>query len=417
MANSIPFKLMSCDPSRREPGMIFFTTRPGGLPTRGNAAWVVGIAQDGSIAVQKEFAGTSQDIRCQPDGTILFSQSAQGLIKELDNDANVLRCWHARGKFLDKTPPDGSTELPVNFIHHTVNYMPNGNFVLLDAESRIFDNWPGSAEDRDAATITAEVVGDVITEVTRDGRIVQRYHVLDILDPYRATHSIHSNYWRKQGFPNGFDWCHCNAVTYDAGDDAFIISLRHQDCIVKFRRGSGELVWILGNHSQWKKPWSDYLLKPDASVAWQFHQHDCSTPAPGRILCFDNGNYRSGAFEPKLDDARNFSRLVEFEVDAKAMTIRQAWAWGGPPQSTTYACYQGGAMRLPKTGNTFGTFGGICLMNGVPTSENEGSFGRSRLVEITPDGEVVFDLHIDDSAAAEPRAFSAFRATHVPPRG
>ncbi len=414
MANDIPFQLVSCDETRREPGTIYFTTRPGGLPTRANSAWVVGIARDGTIAVQKEFAGTSQDIRCQPDGTILFSQSAQGLIKQLDGEANVLRCWHARGKFLGKAPPAGSTELPVNFIHHTVNFMPDGNFLILDAQSRIFDNWPGSTDDPNAATQAAEVVGDVITEVTREGKIVRRYPLLDLLDPYRATHSIRANYWRKQGFPNGFDWCHCNAVTYDSNDDTFMISLRHQDCIVKFRRGTGELVWILGNHTQWRRPWSDYVLKPEAGLDWQFHQHDCSVPAPGRVMCFDNGNYRSGAFEPRLDDVRNFSRLVEFEVDAKAMTVRQVWSWGSSPQDRTYACYQGGALRLPKTGNTFGTFGGICLSNGVPTSESEGSFGCSRLVEVTPSGEIVFDMRIDDSGAAHPRAFSAFRSTHVP---
>ena len=411
---TVPVQVVTCDPSRREPGTIYITTRPGGLPTRAAFAWILGIAQDGSISLNREYAGTSQDIRCQPDGTILFSQSAQGLINELDREGNILRQWHARGKFLDKIPPQGSTELPVNFIHHTVNYMPNGNFLVLDAEARSFDNWHSSTSDRNAPLQTADIVGDVITEVTRAGKVVNRYHILDMLDPYRATQSTLSGYWRKQGFPNGHDWCHCNAVTHDANDDTFLVSLRHQDCIVKFRRGSGDIVWILGNHSEWKKPWSDFLLTPDASVHWQFHQHDCSVPAPNRMMCFDNGNYRAGAYQPPLPDPENYSRLVEFEVDPAAMRVRQVWSWGGPPQDSTYACYQGGAMRLPKTGNTFGTMGGICFDKGVPTSNNDGSFGSARLIEVTPNGDVVFDMRIDDSAAAAPRAFSAFRATHFP---
>ncbi len=412
--NSVPFKLVTCDTARREPGTIYFTTRPGGLPTRAAYAWTIGIAQDGSICMNREFTGTSQDIRAQSDGTILFSQSAQGLINQLDREGNVLKQWHAKGKYLDKAPPDGSTELPVNFIHHTVNTMPDGNFLVLDAESRQFDNWHTSTSDRNATTQTAEVVGDVITELTRDGQVVNRYPMLDLLDPYRVTQSTLSGYWRKQGFPNGHDWCHCNAVTYDATSDALLVSLRHQDCIVKFKRGSGELLWILGNHSEWKKPWSEYLLSPDDSVRWQYHQHDCSITAPGRVMCFDNGNYKAGGFETPLPDKDNFSRLVEYEVDDAARTIRQVWSWGGPPQDRTYACYQGGSMRLPRTGNTFGTFGGICTVDGVPTSDNEGTFGRARLVEVTPEGDVVFDMWIDDSDAAQPRSFSAFRATHAP---
>lgn len=409
-----PIKLVSCKPEKREPGLIYFTTRPGGLPTRAQFAWVIGVAQDGSLRLNKKYMGTSQDIRALPDGTLLFSQSAQGLINHIDLDGNILRQWHARGKYLDKEPPKGSTELPINFLHHTVNALPNGNFLTLDAQSDIYHDWPGSVSDRNAPSETAEVVGDVITEVTRDGDIVHRYHMLDMLDPYRPTHSTRSGYWQKLGFPNGFDWCHCNAVGYDADDDTLLASLRHQDCIVKFKRSSGELVWILGNHSEWKGPWSNYLLQPEGDLDWQYHQHDCSAPGPGRVMCFDNGSYKSGAFESKLADEKNYSRLVEFEVDAAKRTVRQVWSYGGPDSDMTYACYQGGALRLPKTGNTFGTYGGICFDNGKPTSNNVGTFGIARLVEVTPAGEIVFDMRIDDSESANPQAFSAFRATHVP---
>ena len=71
-------------------------------------------------------------------------------------------------------------------------------------------------------------------------------------------------------------------------------------------------------------------------------------------------------------------------------------------------------MRLPTTGNTFITFGGICLKDGKPYGSNIDAFGRARLIEVTPQGDVVFDLQIDDSEAPEPMAYSAFRATHLP---
>ena len=131
-------------------------------------------------------------------------------------------------------------------------------------------------------------------------------------------------------------------------------------------------------------------------------------------MCFDNGNWRAPAFQAPLDDAENFSRAVEFEVDANAMTVRQVWEYGEHAKERIFACYQGGARRLPQTGNTFITFGGMCFRDGKPYGSNVDAFGRARLIEVKPSGEVVFDLEIDDSASSEPMAYSAFRSDHAP---
>lgn len=411
-----PIKVNVCKPSKREPGTIYVTTRPGGLPTRAQYSWIVAIDQDGTIALNRRYDGTSQDIRHAGNGRLLFSQSAQGILNELDDKGNTLRQWHARGKFQDKPAPAGSVELPVNFMHHTVSTLPNGNFLILDAESRTFPDWPVNATDPEARPADAEIVGDVIVEVTPEGKEVHTYNFLDMLDPYRITHGSHESYWRKQGFPNAFDWSHCNAVSHDPADDTLIASVRHQDCIIKFTRETGELVWILGNHAHWKAPWKDYLLQPAQDMQWQYHQHDCTAPAPGRILCFDNGNFRAPAFSAPREAGDNYSRLVEFEVDADRKSVRQVWSFGEDRPDPIYACYQGGALRLPATGNTFGTFGGICFENGKPSGSNVGSEGCARLIETTADGEVVFDASIDTFGHADIPAISAFRAAHMPPQ-
>ena len=195
------------------------------------------------------------------------------------------------------------------------------------------------------------------------------------------------------------------APAYDARDDSILVSLRTQDCIVKFDRRSGALRWILGAHGNWRKPWSDKLLKPDASVAWQFHQHDCSITPSGTILCFDNGNHRAQPFAPPMPAAQSYSRAVEFAVDEANGTVRQVWSYGEAPGERLYAGFQGGAMRLPKTGNTFITYGGICSIDGRPASGPDrfepGEADardkldiRARLLEVTPDREVVLDLQI-----------------------
>ena len=49
------------------------------------------------------------------------------------------------------------------------------------------------------------------------------------------------------------DWSHTNAVFYDEKDGTFVLSARRQDAVYKVTR-DGELVWILGNHDNWREP-------------------------------------------------------------------------------------------------------------------------------------------------------------------
>ncbi len=95
--------------------------------------------------------------------------------------------------------------------------------------------------------------------------------------------------------------------------------------------------------------------------------------------------------------------------------MRQVWSYGDAPGERLFACFQGGARRLPVTGNTFITYGGIATKDGQPTADNDNGFGRARLIEVTPAGEVVFELWVDDSAAQDPVSYSVFRAEHVAP--
>ena len=416
---SPPVRVNLCVASRREPGTIYFTTRPGGAGVRAPFGWLIGIGGDGHVVLNRKFEGTSQDVRCLPSGRILFSQSAQGLLYEVERDGSVRRTWHSRDKWAGQTPPAGSVELPINQLHHTVYVLPNGNFLILDAEQRDYDDWWTSTTDRDAPRRRASIVGDVVKEVTQAGGLVREHRLLDILDPYRVTHGSMDGYWHKLGFPGAYDWSHANAVGYDSADDCLVISVRHQDCIIKIGRDDGRLRWIMGNHGGWSAPWTQYLLRPEGPFRWQFHQHDCSVPAPGRVLCFDNGNFRAGAFEPPVTPAANFSRGVEFEIDETRRTVRQVWEYGEAAEPRRFACYQGGARRLPQTGNTILTFGGLCFLDGAPAGSNVGTWGCARILEVTPGGEVVLDIEIDDRDSqardSSPLAYSAFRSDHSAP--
>jgi hypothetical protein len=101
-------------------------------------------------------------------------------------------------------------------------------------------------------------------------------------------------------------------------------------------------------------------------------------------------------------------------VDEDAMTVRQVWSWGKERDDRLYGCYQGGAYRLPQTGNTFMNFGGVCTIDGVPTNRNHDGFCRARLIEVTPENEIVFDMWIDGSGEEPPLSLSSFRSEFVP---
>jgi arylsulfate sulfotransferase len=417
MSSLPPYRIETCIPERREPGMMVFNVRPGGIAEQqgGGIGWFVGVGRDGDIKLNFQFDAPSQDVRALANGNLLISLTTKGAIMEVTTAGETVRQWHVAGKWLDKTPPEGSIEIDIPLTHHTINVFPNGNLMLLSAEMRQYDDWPASDDDPDAPRGTANVIGDRILEVSpADGAIVRQWKMLDILDPTRLCYGSCSGYWQARGFEDSNDWCHTNAVTYDASDDSLIASLRTQDCMIKFSAATGALKWILGDPGNWKAPWSEKLLKPVGDLDWQYHQHDVSITPTGNILCFDNGNFRAMPFAGKMPDAECYSRGVEFAVDEDAMTVALIWSHGAGDGDNVFACYQGGAFRLPLTGNTFLTYGGVCTKDGVPTSDNAGAFARARLVEVTAGGEVVFDMWIDSGEDSGGAPLSSFRAEHVP---
>ena len=412
--NLLPLRIEKCVAERREPGMMVFNVRPGGgADITGGNGWIIGVDQSGHFPLNLKFDTPAQDTCALPNGNLLFSLTSAGIIREVTRSGETVRQWHMRGKWQDRTPAAGSIEIDIPLSHHRVNIFPNGNLLLMSAEVREFPDWPENDRDPDAKRRTARVVGDVILEVSPQGETVNRWALLDLLDPYRLCYGSCSHYWESRGIAESNDWGHANGVTYDTSDNSILVSLRNQDCIVKFSRDNGKIKWILGDPGNWRLPWSNRLLKPEGPLAWQYHQHDCSVTPAGTILCFDNGNHRATPFEPRMPDESSYSRIVEFAVDETAMTVRQVWSYGEAAGERLYSCYQGGAYRLPRTGNTFMTYGGICTIDGVPTSDNRKGFCRARLMEVTPEKEIVFDMWIDGSGENPALSLSSFRAEFV----
>ena len=104
---------------------------------------------------------------------------------------------------------------------------------------------------------------------------------------------------------------------------------------------------------------------------------------------------------------------VFIEAREASGTVRQVWSYGDSPGERLFAGFQGGAFRMPRTGNTFITYGGICSIDGKPANEADRADIRARLIEVTSDKDAVLDLRIG-GGPGDPKALSVFRSELVP---
>ena len=153
----------------------------------------------------------------------------------------------------------------------------------------------------------------------------------------------------------GVDWSHSNAAVWDPDRSLIWVSVRHFDQFIGIDYPSGQLAILLGNRG---------LGGPDLVS----HPHAPEVQADGSLLFFDNGNLRT----PQISSAR----IIAF--DAQAGTSETTFVWQDNPPFYDRAV--GDADRQPN--------GNILITAGV----------SGRIIEITPQGEKVWELAIDNPA-------------------
>ena len=126
------------------------------------------------------------------------------------------------------------------------------------------------------------MLGDVLIDLDPDFNVSWVWSEFDHLDVNRHPDSA--------TFP---DWTHTNAVVYSPDDGDLLISMRHQNWIIKIDyengKGSGDILWRLGNEG-------DFTLKGGTPPQdWFYGQHDPQfvpgSPSAGQfsISMMDNG--------------------------------------------------------------------------------------------------------------------------------
>lgn len=343
---------------------------------------------------------------------LLFIAGLQ-LARRIDLLGNVVAEWWAARQSTSGMPP-GAIAVDCDNFHHELDALPRGDvadFVALSEVVRTLPNYPASEIDPSITVPSAHVLGDEVVEFRRDGTIVRRTSLFDVIDPYRICYDSLAPIASPLYGVTAHDWTHANSAELTPSGDAFLVSIRNQDAVIELERATGALRWILGSHERWTLPWSAKLLTPlGTPFEWQFHQHGPHVDASGEIVLYDNGNYRVIPPAPWGPPQAFYSRAVRYRIDANARTVQQTWEHDGAtkPFFSRFFC---DADPLPLTGNVLVTDG----WRRVSPAVNR-TYGR--IVEVTGDAASakVFEVIVNDPATppTNPYNWSIYRSERYP---
>lgn len=279
--------------------------------------------------------------------------------------------------------------------HHDVEFLPNGNILILAWEA--FD-----AETSTIEGFANDLIrwSEMIVEVNPNAEgnpIVWEWHVWDHL--VVANPELHPELvWvdcGNQGVPGGgpdgntfhVDWLHGNAVDYNAELDQIAISMRATDevWIIDHSTTTAEAASHEGGNSgaggdllyRWGNPESYGLGGGDEQTL--YGQHDIQWIAEGMegagsLMVFNNGGTRGWSsvdvWTPPSDGAGNYT-MNPGEITGPDVLD---WTYFADTPADFFSANISGATRQPN-GNTL-----IC----------EGAEGH--LFEVTSDGDVVWEF-------------------------
>ena len=187
----------------------------------GDVLWSYIQVPNGSIA---------DPIKLLPNGHFLMNFSegqADGANSELrEVDLSGTTIWQMSAADLNKALAAATCSgcnITVVGTHHDFAALPNGHVVVIAATQR----------DVNGTTVT----GDALIDLDQNHNPVWLWNEFDHLDINRQPYL----------FP---DWTHTNAILYSPDDGSLLISVRHQNWLIKVDyangQGAGDILWRLG---------------------------------------------------------------------------------------------------------------------------------------------------------------------------
>lgn len=206
------------------------------------------------------------------------------LVREYDMAGNLIRETNAAAISAQLTARFNTD--PITSIHHEAFRFPNGDTGIIGSVEKIANQGSG----------TVDVLGDMAIVLDSNLQVKFYWNEFDHLDITRqailketcAQGNTGCPHLYQPGYSIANDWTHSNALA-PTPDGNLIISIRHQDWIVKinYQNGSGDgsILWRLGNEG-------DFSVSSSDPHPWFSHQHDTTFAANGLLTLFDNGNTR-----------------------------------------------------------------------------------------------------------------------------
>jgi len=303
-----------------------------------------------------------------PKGTVLLggrdSHRTAGLnvLREIDLAGNPLRETNidavnaqlkARGQQI------------IYGFHHEFSRLPNGDIVTLGWTQRLVA----------AGGTPTRYVGDMLIVLDEDLQVTWTWDAFDHLDVTRGP-VLGEPCTTPCPLPGAIDWLHENAVSWSPADGNLIVSVRHQDWVIKidYARGTGDghVIWRLGQGG-------DFAVNSPEPSPWFSHQHYPHYLDDKTLLLFDNGNTRR-AGDP---NAHSRGQLWKLDEDARTATLVLNVDLGN------YSAELGTAERMPNGNYSFDS-----------GSQQGGLFGQS--IEVLPDGTKTY---VEEVAARVYRSF------------
>ncbi len=371
-ANFPIITVLQSQPARMEPGYTLVRAA-----FDASLLWYVMIFDSAGQVVWYDVTQSTADIR-QLDNGDLFMPAPTNFT-EINLLGQTVSNWPA--------PP----RLAIN-IHDGVP-TDHGTILYLSTTNEVVTNYPTSVTDPSAPTESAIISFEKVVEISAtNSSLLNTWSPINVLDPRRISYLVSETrgVWDSE---------HCNAIIEDPSDpDGLIVSMRHQNAVVKISRATGQLRWILGPPDNWGAEWQPYLLTPVGSpFFWQYGQHAPVFTPQGTLIMNDNGNFRASPFAPPVADTNNYSRAVEYSINEQTMEVSQVWDYGRTNATVRlYSDHEGNAEPEPKTGNVLIDFAAVSYVNGVPPSSYGVTATESRITEVTHEAipQIVFDVSI-----------------------
>jgi hypothetical protein len=317
-----------------------------------------------------------------PGGTVIGMGSDRDSVR---NNLNVLREIDLAGNPVRETNLAAVNaqltalghEISYGF-HHEVQRLPNGTTVTLALTERTVD----------INGTPTNYIGDMIVVLDEDLQVAWVWDAFDHLDinrgPVLGEIAIQGAPGPDSVVPDypAVSWLHDNAVSLSPADGNLILSVRHQDWVIKvdYRNGAGDghVVWRLGQGG-------DFTVNSADPNPWFSHQHNAHYVDDHTLILFDNGNTR------QANDPNAHNRGQVWMLDETSMTATLVLN----ADLGDYSDRFGSAQRL-SNGNYSFTSG--ALGQGPPPSQ----FGQ--VIEVLPDGTKTYVLETDPVGVLEYRS-------------